>query len=121
MEKHKEVGWLLVDSLTEALSTSKIERSLIIEKNIVEIELKLATQEELENEISFFVKTLHLLNYILPTIRAVHDIFFHVVPRLRKFRQVYHFAKDPIERTHANDKYLSRIFGVIRNPVKLED
>ena len=163
MEKHEDVGMLLFESLTESLSTSKQDRKDILEKNnIAAVDLELATQDELENEISFFVQTLHLLNCILPTIRVVRDtimsdneikkleenirvlkkhwcqkrnwektqisvtpkwhlLFYHVVPRLKKFRCVCHFSEDPIERTHAYDAYLGRVFSAIRNPVQLED
>jgi len=82
-------------------------------KNLLKIEL--ATQEELEKEVTCLVNTLNLLNFVPP------PLFWHAIPSLVNFYRLCHFAEDPIERTHASDKQLSQQFYNIRNPEKHKD
>ena len=162
MEKREEFGFLLWDSMKEALANSKLEREEILKKHPGSVNLKLATEEELQEKVTFFIQTLHLLNCVLPPIRKVralplsdeeidnisinilklkahwcvkrpweektisvtpkwHVLFTHVIPRLKKFRRICHFAEDPIERTHASDKHLSSQFKNRRNKVQHEE
>ena len=47
MEKREEFGFLLWDSMKEALANSKLEREEILKKHPGSVNLKSATEEEL--------------------------------------------------------------------------
>ena len=50
-----------------------------------------------------------------------HLLYFHIVKKLRKYGRICHMAEDPIERTHAEDKYLERNFVHQRDDIKREE